>query len=599
MNAPPRRAEVAVEATWNLQDLYPSVEDWRAELADIERSASSVAAYQGRLAEGPGTLLACLDARDALQARLHRAYMFAHLRNAEDGTDPERQSGLAAAAGAEARVDAAISFVDSEILALPEGTVELWLRDEPLLQVHRRDLEDLAQLRPHMLAPDSERLLASLNEVLSAPYMMYNRSKMGDMRFEPFTDGSGKSHANSFNLYEWEHEPSPDTSLRRAAWRSFCDGLARYRNTSAATFATEVSKNIVLAKARGYESAEHFLLQAHHVPFELYTNVLDTIQQELAPHMRRYARLRKRVLGLDKLLYCDLKSPLDPAYQPTITFDEARELILAALAPMGGEYVAMLRTAFEKRWIDRADNIGKSSGAFCASPYAVHPFILVTWADSMRDAFVLAHELGHAGHFLLAQRSQRFCNTRPAMPFIEAPSTMHEVLLARHILAGAGDARMRRWVLMQVLGTYKHNFITHLLEGELQRQVYRIAEGGGGVTASLLCERKRAILSGFWGDTVEIDEDASLTWMRQPHYYLGLYPYTYSVGLVASTALAQKAEREGLALLSGWQDVLRAGGTLHPLDLVRKVGIDLSSPEPIRQAVAYVGRLVDELEASF
>jgi oligoendopeptidase F len=599
MNAPPRRADVDVESTWNLQELFRSVDEWRAELADIERSVATVTTHQGRLAEGSGTLLACLDARDTLQARLQRAYTFASLRNSEDGTDPARQSDFSAAAGALARVNAATAFVDSEILALPEGTVQRWQHEEPLLQVHRRELEDLAEVRPHMLAPDSERLLAGLSEVLGAPYMVYNRSKMSDLRFEPFTDGAGASHANSFNQYEWEHEPSPDPTLRRAAWRSFCDGLSRHRNTYAATFATEIKKNIVLAKARGYENAEHFLLQSHKVPFELYTNVLDTIQSELAPHMRRYARLRKRVLGLDRLLYCDLKSPLDAGFQPAITFDEARDLILAALAPMGAEYVAMLRTAFERRWIDRAGNVGKSSGAFCASPYGVHPFILVTWADSMRDAFVLAHELGHAGHFLLAQHSQRFCNTRPAMPFIEAPSTMHEVLLARHILASAGDSRMRRWVLMQVLGTYKHNFITHLLEAELQRQVYRFAESGGGITASLLDERKRAILSNFWGDTVEIDGDAALTWMRQPHYYLGLYPYTYSVGLVASTALAQRAEHEGLGLLADWQDVLRAGGTLRPLELAKKVGIDLSSPEPIRQAGAYVGRLVEELEASF
>jgi oligoendopeptidase F len=599
MNKPLSRAEVAVETTWNLADLFRSLDEWRAELADIERSVHAVALHQGRLGEGASTLLACLDARDALLARLQRAYIFASLRNAEDGGDPARQADLAAAAGVDARVDAALKFVDGEILALADGTVERWLREEPLLQVHRPALDDLAALKPHMLPPDSERLLASLGEVLDAPYMVYNRAKTSDLRFEPFGDAAGQPRANSFNLYEWEYEPSPDVAVRRAAWRSFCDGLARYQNTFAATFATEVTKNIVLAKARGYDSAEHFLLEAHKVPFELYTNFLDTIQSELAPHMRRYARLRRRVLGLDKLLYCDVKAPLDAQFQPRITFDEARDLVLSALAPMGTEYVGMLRAAFERRWIDRASNAGKSSGAFCSSPYGVHSFILVTWADSMRDAFVLAHELGHAGHFMLAGRNQRYVNTRPAMPFVEAPSTMHEVLLARHVLAGAGDARMRRWVLMQVLGTYHHNFVTHMLEAELQRQVYRHAEAGGGVTASLLNERKRAILAGFWGDTVEIDGDAALTWMRQPHYYIGLYPYTYSVGLVASTALAQKAEREGPGVLAAWQDVLRAGGTLHPLDLMRKVGIDLASPEPIRQAVAYVGRLVEELEASF
>jgi oligoendopeptidase F len=266
---------------------------------------------------------------------------------------------------------------------------------------------------------------------------------------------------------------------------------------------------------------------------------------------------------------------------------------------MGAEYQDLIRTAFQRRWVDRVDNIGKSSGAFCASPYGVHPFILVTWKDSMRDAFVLAHELGHAGHFMLAGRAQRYVNTRAAMPFIEAPSIMNEVLLARHILARGGDQRMRRWVLMQVLGTYHHNFVTHLLEAELQHQAYGLAESGQAVTASVLNERKKAILQRFWGDAVEIDDDAALTWMRQPHYYFGLYPYTYSVGLVAATALAAKAEKEGPGVFAGWLDVLRAGGTLPPLELMRKVGIDLADAGPIRDAVAYVGRMVGELEESF
>ncbi|MGZ5178877.1 MAG: oligoendopeptidase F [Ramlibacter sp.] len=599
MNKPLPRSAVATDATWNLDDLFASRADWLAELSDIEASTETVVRHRGRLGEGAAVLQACLDARDALRARLQRAHIYAGLRNAEDGGDPARQADLASAGSVAARVEAALKFVDTEILALPDGTVEGYLRANPLLAVHRTDLDDLAALKPHMLPAQTEQVLGSLGEVLDAPYMTYSRSKMGDMRFEPFSDAAGTSHPNSFNLYEWTYEGSADTSVRRAAWASFCAGLAPYQNTLAATFATEVTKNIVLAKARGYPSAEHFLLQQHKVPFDLYTNVLDTIQAELAPHMRRYARLRQRVLGLDRLLFCDIKAPLDPGYAPRIGFDEAGTLIQDALAPMGADYVEMVRSAFQRRWIDRADNAGKGSGAFCASPYGVHPFILMTWTDSMRDAFILAHELGHAGHFTFAGRHQRFVNTCPAMPFVEAPSIMNEVLLARHILARGGDQRMRRWVLMQVLGTYHHNFVTHLLEAELQRQVYRLAEGGQPLTAALLNERKRAILQGFWGDAVAIDDGAAMTWMRQPHYYLGLYPYTYSVGLVAATALAAKADREGPSVFAGWLDVLRAGGTRPPLELMRMVGIDLASSQPVRDAVAYVGRMVDELEAGF
>jgi oligoendopeptidase F len=598
MNKPLTRAEVAPEQTWNLDELFATRDAWLAELVGIESALVTVTAHQGRLGEGPGHLLACLDARDALMARLQKASIFAGLRNAEDGGDPARQSDLAHAAGVSARVEAAMKFVDTEILALPDGTVERFLAQEPALAVHRTDLDDLASLKPHMLSAQTERVLASLGEVLEAPFMIFQRSKTDDMRFAPFS-AAGREQPNSFNLYESTYEGDADPEVRRAAWASFCEGLKPYQNTLAATFGTEVTKNIVLAKARGYRSAEHFLLHQHKVPFELYTNILDTIQAELAPHMQRYARLRRRVLGLDRLLYCDVKAPLDPGYAPRLTFDEAGDLILRAVAPMGPQYVELLRTAFERRWIDRVGNAGKSSGAFCASPYGAHPFILMTWTDSMRDAFILAHELGHAGHFLTAQRHQRYVNTRPAMPFVEAPSIMNEVLLARAILQDEADPRMRRWVLMQVLGTYHHNFVTHLLEAELQRQIYRLAEGGQAVTAALLNERKAAILQAFWGDTVCIDEGAAMTWMRQPHYYLGLYPYTYSVGLVAATALAEKARAEGDGVFAGWLAVLRAGGTLEPLALMQQVGIDLSSPRPIRDAVGYVGRMIEELEASF
>jgi oligoendopeptidase F len=217
----------------------------------------------------------------------------------------------------------------------------------------------------------------------------------------------------------------------------------------------------------------------------------------------------------------------------------------------------------------------------------------------MRGAFVLAHELGHAGHFSLANKYQRYTNTRPSMYFIEAPSTMNEMLLGHHILSKSSDPKMRRWVVLQLLGTYYHNFVTHLLEGELQRRVYSSAEQGIPITASLLCELKGNVLSDFWGDTVKIDDGARLTWMRQPHYYMGLYPYTYSAGLTISTIVSEMIINEGQPAVDRWLNVLKSGGTLKPLDLIKLAGVDMSGPDPIRHAVAYVGTLIDELEKSF
>ena len=593
------RADVPVELTWNLDDLFASTAQWEAELEALDAARAEVQPYQGRLIESAATLLACLNTVEMLQQRLMRVGVFAHLRNAQDGTDPQYQAALARVDALEARLEASTSFVDAEIVQLADGTVEKFMAQDSALAVHSVYLQDLLDTKPHRLSADTEKVLASLGEVLDAPWMIYHRSKAGDLQFAPFTDAQGATRDNSVNLFEWTYDAHRDPSVRRGAWQSFSAGLKAYNHTWSATFATEVSKNVVLARLRNYPSTEAYLLQAHKVPLAFYNNILQTIQAEVAPHMRRYAKLRQRVLGLDKLLYCDIKAPLDADYEPKIGFDAACTLILDSLACMGPEYVQFVRTVLEQRWVDRADNIGKSSGAFCATPYGVHPYILMTWADTMRNVFVLTHELGHGAHFGLAMKHQRFVNTRPGMPFVESPSIMHEMLLARHILAQSSDARMRRSVIMQVLGTYHHNFVTHLLEAELQHRVYALAEAGQAVTAQLLNQCKGDILAGFWGDAVEIDDGARMTWMRQPHYYLGLYPYTYSVGLVAATAMAGLVADEGPPAVQRWLQVLKAGGTMKPMELLQLAGIDLGSPAPIRAAVAYVGSLVDELERTF
>lgn len=599
MNKRLTRSEVPPELTWNLEDLYADEPAWERDFAAVDRDRQTLESRAGTLATCAQNLRACLDEMDALQGRLMRVGTWAYLRNAQDGTHAPHQGAVARVAALNARVAASLSFIESEILAMPFERLQAFEAEEPGLADFRVMLQDLLAQRPHRLSAETEKTLAALGEVLGAPYMIYGRSKSSDLRFEPFLDETGQSRPNSVNGFESNFESHAQTAVRRNAWASFSAGLKAYNHTWAGTFATEVNKNVTLARLRGHADTESFLLHEHLIPHGVYRSILDIIQAELAPHMQRYARLRQRVLGLDRLLYCDIKAPLDPAFNPPITYEDGCRLILESLEVMGPAYVQAARQAIERRWVDRADNIGKSSGAFCASPHGVHPYILITWADTMRNVFTLAHELGHAGHFGLAMQHQRWVNLRPAMPFIEAPSTLNEMLLADHILARSQEPRLRRSVIMQVLGTYHHNFVTHLLEAQLQREIYTHAESGGSVTASVLNARKGAILQRFWGDTLEIDDGARMTWMRQPHYYMGLYPYTYSVGLVASTAMAAHIRREGAPAVQRWLEVLRAGGTQGPLELLQHAGVDLHTPEPIHQAVAHVGALIDELEGLF
>ncbi|MFB5085526.1 oligoendopeptidase F [Symbiobacterium thermophilum] len=594
-----RRNEVPVELTWNLHDLFPSHEAWEAEGKAIEADLPAVTQYKGRLAEGPATLAAALKAFETLLERMVRWGTYANLLASGDGSDPENQGMLAKAYALQAQFMAATAFIKSEILALPEGQAAAWMAADPELAVYRPALEQVLIERPYKLHPQTEEALAALSEVSEAPFIIYERARSSDMTFEPITAPDGRTLPVSFSLYEDELELSADTAVRRAAFDSFTRGLKAYQNTLAATFATEVKKNIVLSRLRGYESVTHMLLAPHRIDHGVYHNLLDVIQSELAPHMRRYARLRKRVLGLDEMRYCDIEAPLDPGYNPQVTREEAANLILDALSVLGPEYRAIIERAFNERWIDWADNVGKQAGAFCTSPYGAHSYILLTFTGHMRSAFTLAHELGHAGHFELANRHQRLLNVEPSLFFVEAPSTMNEVLLADHILKGTDDKRMRRWVITQLLMTYHHNFVRHLLEAELQRRIYAQAEKGVPVTAQLLSETKGAILEQFWGGEVVIDEGAKLTWMRQPHYYMGLYPYTYSAGLTCGTLMAQRIKEEGQPAAEQWVEVLKLGGSLPPMELMARAGVDMTSPEPIRKAIAYVGSLIDELEASF
>ncbi|MCW3791974.1 oligoendopeptidase F [Paenibacillus sp. LS1] len=590
------RAEVDQETTWDLRDLFVTDEEWEQELRLLPEAAAQIETFKGRLGEGAEQLLACLDAREALQERIGKTASYARLKQSEDSTNPVNIENSAKAGDILSNLSSSLSFVNSEIVDLPDGTVERYLEELPGLEPYASSLKRLIQEKAHRLTPETEKVLASLGEVLDSPYRIYLRGKLADMTFDDALDGEDNNRPLSWSFYENNYEMSSDTKLRRSAYAAFSSTLNEYKNMFAEGYATEVKKQVVLSRLRGYDDVTDMLLSPQQVSKEMYNNVLDIIQQELAPHMRRLAALKKRELGLDKLMFCDLKAPLDPEFSPAITYDEACTLIREALDVLGPEYGEIVERAFSDRWVDYADNAGKSTGAFCSSIYGSHSYILISWANNMRGAFTLAHEVGHAGHFMLAGRYQKLTNTRPSLYFIEAPSTMNEMLLADHLLKRSDNPRMRRWVILQLLNTYYHNFVTHLLEGELQRRVYALATNDEPITAKTLSQLKGDILSEFWGPDLVIDEGAKLTWMRQPHYYMGLYPYTYAAGLTASTAAAQQIREEGQPAIDRWLEALKAGGSLTPQELMKLAGVDMSGPEPIRSAVAYVGSLVDELE---
>lgn len=592
------RSEVPQELTWNLTDIYVGVEEWERDFISVAAQLPKLEKYHGRLGEGPDLLLQCLREVEELALRLYRVISYASLKLSEDGTDSDNQAAMGRASGLGAQFQAKMATLRSELIALPNGILDKYLQDERFKDFYGL-IEKAIVDKPHIMHPETEMALAALGEMLDSPYMVYERSKSSDISFDPVCDSQGNNLPMSFALYEEDYEVSPDSLLRRNAFASFNKGLKAYENTFGAIWGTEVKKNVVLAGLRKFPSAVHMLLNEQEVSIEAYHTLHDVILKELAPHMGRYAKLRKRMLGLDELLYCDIEAPLDPTFAPATSRVEANEIILNGLGILGQEYTDIISEGLSNRWLDLVDNVGKSTGAFCATVPKVHPYILATWTDSLRTTLTLAHELGHAAHGVLTERYQSLFNSQVSMYFVEAPSTINELLVAEHIKSEGQDPRMLCWLNMQLLQTYHHNFVRHLIEGELQRRTYALAEQGQPITASVLSETQGHILEEFWGGEVKIDDGARLTWMRQPHYYMGLYPYSYSAGLTVATTVAKAIREEGQPAVDRWLKVLKAGGSMSPTDLAKMAGVDMTKPEAIRKAVDYVGELVDQVEEYF
>lgn len=586
------RKDVPVEETWDLGLIYA---EEKLMWDDLERTKAGVRklaeTYGGHL-DTAENIVRCLDEMEKILQAMARIGAYGGLAMETDYTDTGLRERYEKVSDEITRMRAELAFVDSEILQAPDGELKAAVEKARGCRVY---LQDLIAKKPHMLSPETERTLAALGRTLDLPYDVYNTMKLADISFPPFT-ADGKKYPLGYSLYEDDYELEADTGVRRAAFRAFHDTLQKYRNTTAAAYNGCVTLEKTMSGLRGFGNVFDSLLFGQKVTREMYDRQIDLITERLAPHMRRYARLLGRKHGLERMTFADLKIPLDPEFDPKVSIPEGWQYIREALSVLGEDYTEMVDRARRERWVDFAGNIGKSTGGFCSGVYRRNSFILLNWNSRMVDVFTLAHELGHAGQSMYGDAAQSFYDTDPSMYLVEAPSTMNELLLGHHLTQTRTDPRFRRWVISNLVSnTYYHNFVTHLREAWYQREVYRIIDGGGSVNAEVLSGLFRRNLELFWGDDVDIPEGAELTWMRQPHYYMGLYSYTYSAGLTLATQAMLRIEREGESAVRDWKDFLAAGGTKDPVGLAKIAGFDITTDGPLNATIDYIGSLVDEI----
>ena len=586
------RSEFPENELWDLTALYQDQEDF---LRAIEKAREDIQKfvrdYQGKLST--------FEDFERAFAELEQIYIqISHIGNygfmpqTTDYGDESFAQIAQAAMEFETEANVALSFFDDALVGADEAVLEK-LGQEPHLTSAIRQAKIK---KAHYLGADVEKALTNLGEVFYSPQDIYTKMRAGDFAMADF-EVEGKVYKNSFVTYENFYQNHENAEIREKAFRSFSEGLRQHQNSAAAAYLAQVKSEKLLADMKGYDSVFDYLLAEQEVDRSMFDRQIDLIMSEFAPVAQKYLKHVAKVNGLEKMTFADWKLDLDSELNPEVSIDDAYDLVMKSVKPLGQEYCQEVARYKEERWVDFAANAGKDSGGYAADPYRVHPYVLMSWTGRMSDVYTLIHEIGHSGQFIFSDNHQSYFNAHMSTYYVEAPSTFNELLLSDYLEGQFDNPRQKRFALAHRLtDTYFHNFITHLLEAAFQRKVYTLIEAGGTFGVSKLNAIMKEVLTEFWGDAVEIDDDAALTWMRQAHYYMGLYSYTYSAGLVISTAgyLHLKNDENGAR---DWLELLKSGGSKTPLESAMIIGADISTDKPLRDTIQFLSDTVDQIIA--
>ncbi len=591
----PPRSEVDPRYTWAITDLFPSDEAWREAYAQAAGLIDRLRGFQGRLSESGAVLLDFLRQYDDLARALEPLAGYAFRRSDEDTRNAVYQEMSAQVQNLLVRVDEATAFETPEILAIGNETMDAFFRAVPALEHYRLLLTRIRRQREHTLSHEGEALLAAAGKLGQAPDEIFGFLNDADLRFPDAEDSAGKRHPVTHGTYIPLMQ-SGDRALRASAFRSLYGVYEQFRNASAAILSAQMNQLQFFANARRYPSALHAALDQTEVPVEIYHNLIAAVHSHL-PAMHRYVRLRKRLLGVDKLHYYDLYTPMVASGTDKIPFEEAKQIALEALAPMGEEYLSILREGFSHRWIDVYENQGKRSGAYSSGIYGSHPFVLLNYTDTLNDVFTLVHEMGHALHSYLSNQAQSVTYADYVIFVAEVASTCNEALLMQHLLSTTDDPQRRAYLINYFLEQFRTTLYRQTMFAEFELWCSEQVRGGNALTAEALSGKYAELNRAYYGDEIEPDREIALEWARIPHFYYNFYVYQYATGFACAIALSQRILREGAPAVSDYLHFLRGGCSADPVSLLRGAGVDIASPTPVEDALALFDQLIGEMES--
>ncbi|MFB5760480.1 oligoendopeptidase F [Paenibacillus medicaginis] len=587
-----KREEVTPENSWKLEDLFPNQQAWDKEYEEIKQLTKKASSFQGKL-DHAEAVRDCFKLEDELSLKTERVYVYAHLHHDEDTAEPTYQALSQKAKKLSVEVSEALSFITPEILSLPENKLDEFIAS-PELAPYKFTLQEMKREKAHILSKPEEALLAQVGNLSQAPQTIFGMLNNADMKFPRIKDENGNevelTHGSYIQFLE-----SPNREVRQRAFKAVYDTYAANKNTIAAALSANVTKNIFYSRVRKYPSVLEMSLYGDNIPKEVYTNLVDTIHESL-PLLHRYMKLRKKLLGVDELHMYDLFAPLVDEYKMDITYDEAKDTTLEGLKPLGGDYLATLKKGYTERWIDVYENENKRTGAYSWGAYGTHPYVLLNHKDNLNSMFTLAHEMGHALHSYYSDNALPYRDAQYTIFLAEVASTTNEALLMDYLLKKSQDPKEKMYLLTYYADQFRTTVFRQTMFAEFEKIIHERAEQGESLTPRLLSDIYYDLNVKYHGADMHVDKDIAMEWARIPHFYNSFYVYKYATGFSAATSFSKQILEEGQPAVDRYLGFLKSGGSDYSINILKKAGVDMSSPQPIREAMSVFKELIEEME---
>ena len=590
-----KRSEVKEEFTWKLEDMYASPNDWEADILAIKEMADTLSKEEGKLGSSADGLYNSLELMMRMDQRLSLAFNYASRLSDQDTKNTANQTRLQRLAAAAAKINSSLAFWEPEILEIDDSRLEDFYAQKPELELYRKHIDEIKRMKPHMLSAEMEKLMAMTSEIQRNPSQTYSIFSNSDLQFPEVIDENGEAvritHGRFISFLE-----SSDRRLRKDAFEKLYHTYAQYKNTIASIYSGQVKSQIFNANARHFASTLEAAVSSNNVSPKVYENLVNTVDANL-DKMHRYVRLRKKYLGLDELHMYDIYTPMLPDFAKKISFEEAKETVLKALAPLGEDYVNTVKEGFDNRWIDVYENEGKRSGAYSAGAYGVHPYVLLNYNDSLDNMFTLAHEMGHAMHSYYSNSAQPYVYADYKIFVAEVASTCNEVLLMEYLLKNTTDKKERAYLLNHYLDSFKGTVYRQTMFAEYELKTNQLAEAGESLTADVLDQIYYDLNCKYYGPDMVSDPEIAVEWARIPHFFYNFYVYQYATGFSSAVAIARNILKNGAPAVESYKRFLAGGCSEPPVELLKIAGVNLETSKPIQDALDVFGEIIDEMEA--